>query len=1195
METLFTWLHLSDLHVRAPSAAAAGDALLTSLREDLSARGRERIDALVVTGDVVSSGRPEEYDAAGAFLLDAARGAAIGRERVFLVPGNHDVDRTADQAPVTGKLLAELRQGRRRFDAAIEAPRARAVITARLHAFSAFAAAFGPEGPEGVAPDELLWWSHAVEARAGLRVRLLGLSTPLLAEGDADRGCLRLGEAQLRQARETVRAGELVMALSHHPVRGGWLADERDAEAWLREHAHLHLTGHVHDPVAEEARTGAPGPFVWIAAGASPARRKIGLGSARRFGYSLGSIVRAADGTLSARIAPRRWSPEEKRFAVDEKALPDGHTFADRPLRLALPAQAPDAEPSPKSPGAPARAAALEPRPDRRGRDTGRDPGRDTGRDPRREEADPTDHDWGSTAGPAPAATERVGAIVPTRRAVAVPAKRTETPARRTEMPDPRREEEDPPPSRRAAPPPSRHGEKPAVRAVTAAAPSRAEAAPRREEPPPSRRGKQPAARPVAASRPARPELPATPATPATPPTPALFEGPSALPALPVPGFVDRADDRAALGALLVDPGVTCVVVVGLGGVGKTSLIQQLVATDARAVFAESAWIDGRDLHAELGRVAKRFGWRAADGPPTVDDAVRFLRGALESRRVLLVIDQVSPGLADARALPIPPAGSGSRTILTSRIVTLHEDLGKLARPLRLRTWDAAACRAHLRALVPALASEPEGGLDALVLRVGGLPLAVRLLARQLVRPEVTATSLLAWLERDALGALDAAARGADATAASTFRPSVDSLGPIEHRVLLALSACAPATRAAVVAAVAGLREDEATLSLEGLAGQSLVEWVPGVERPFRLHPVVRAVVGAQRGVDEARAAHERLVRAHLEDHGAPNDWQALERDVPEVLAAADRRLGRGDAAGAWDTLKAVMGLLDRRGQYGEVVALATRVLQAVPKDSPIAAAVLGDLGLFWCSLGDLDLAVGALQRALALAEKQGSAEAQARALGGLGRCAALRGELEKAVGFHQRAATLHELLGLRHLYANDLGNVGLLYRRMGDVANAIEQLERALAIHEQLGVSEGRAEVLGGLGLCLRDVGELETAAEHFQRALAIHEELGRRSGQATMLGNLGNTYRTLGRLDEAVVQLGRALAIYEELGLLDGQGAALGNLGACYRALGDAPRARAHFERALVALRGTNLPDDHPHVKAVLAGLAQPPQRRG
>ena len=40
METLFTWLHLSDLHVRAPSAAPAGDALLASLREDLSARTR---------------------------------------------------------------------------------------------------------------------------------------------------------------------------------------------------------------------------------------------------------------------------------------------------------------------------------------------------------------------------------------------------------------------------------------------------------------------------------------------------------------------------------------------------------------------------------------------------------------------------------------------------------------------------------------------------------------------------------------------------------------------------------------------------------------------------------------------------------------------------------------------------------------------------------------------------------------------------------------------------------------------------------------------------------------------------------------------------------------------------------------------------------------------------------------------------
>jgi tetratricopeptide (TPR) repeat protein/predicted MPP superfamily phosphohydrolase len=1262
MDTLFTWLHLSDLHVRAASASGAREAFLACLREDLPTRGRERLDAIVVTGDVAFSGRADEYDVAGAFLLDAARGAGLGPERVFVVPGNHDVDRATDQAPVTAKLLAELRQGRRRLDAAIEAPRARAVITTRLHAFSAFAAAFGPEGPAEVALDELLWWSHAVEGRGGLRVRILGLSTVLLADGDADRGCLRLGEAQLREAQATVRERELVIALSHHPVRGGWLADERDAEAWLREHAHLHLTGHVHDPIAEEARAGAPGPFVWVATGAAPARRKIGLGSARRFGYALGSIVRGPDGALAARIAPRRWVPEEKRFVPDEKALPEGQTFADRALRLASAAPAPktrtrsttpppkkpaaaekvekaatpepasvrvrvpapvrtpapppaderDAttprvnatpQPGPVSVGAPARAAALEPRPGR--------VVRDPRRDPRREEPEPTDHDWIS---PTATAAERAAASTPPRRAPEITSGRSEPPVRR----------EGPPPSRRSRPPapssPPVPETPPAPRAASTPAPRAASTpAPRAAATPAPSATATPAPRaaatagwtlsPNAAATPApnaaataAPNATATPApraaaTPgpgrAEPGPAALFEGPGALPATPVPYFVDRADDRIALRAALVDPVATCVVVTGLGGLGKTALVQQLVATDARAIFAESAWIDARDLAAELGRVAKRFGLRAAERAPTVDESVRFLRGVLESRRILLVIDNVNPGMADVRALPIPAAGSASRALLTSRIVTLHEDLGKLARPLRLAPWEPGTIRAHLREVAPALRSEPDAALDALGRGVGGLPLAVRLLGRQLLRPDVTVTSLRARLERDPLGALDAGARPGEASAASTFRPSVDGLGPSERRVLVALSACAPATRTAMVAEVAGVREDEAGMALEGLADQSLVEWLPDAERPFRLHPVIRAVLGAQPGAEDAVAAHDRMVRAHVEGHRDPNDWQALERDLPEVLAVTDRRLARGDVAGAWEPLRAVMGLLDRRGASGEIVAAANRVLQAAPPDGPLAAAILGDLGLLWCSLGDLTQAEGALGRALALAEEQGSAEAQARAVGGLARCAALRGELEKAVGLHRRSATLHELLGLRHLYANDLGNVGLLYRRMGNVGDAIEQLERALAIHEQLGVSEGRAEVLCGLGLCFRDIGEPEAGIEHFERALAIHEELGRRSGQATMLGNLGNTYRALGRHDRAIAHLGRALAIYEELGLLDGQGAALGNLGSCYRALGDTPRARDHFERALATLRRINLPDDHPHVKAMLAALAAPPKR--
>ncbi|APR77679.1 diguanylate cyclase/phosphodiesterase (GGDEF & EAL domains) with PAS/PAC sensor [Minicystis rosea] len=1118
METLFTWLHLSDLQIRAAhdEGQSPGERVLAALRYDVEERAGDPVDAVLVTGDVAATGQRDEYVEADAFLTQLVRAAGLGPERAHLVAGNHDIDRSADRAPLTAKLVAELRQGRRRFDAALEHERAREVLASRLYGFTVFAATFGPPVADDAPPEELLWWSHRAEGRAGLKVRFVGLCTSFVAEGDGDRGVLRIGERQLLDAAAAARSGELVVALSHHPARGGWLADERDVDAWLREHAHVHLTGHVHDPIADEARAGSPGTYVWIAAGATPAKRKLGLGAERRLGYARVSVVRADDGALSLRVEPRRWSPEGNRFVADDRNLPKGEPAVLRALRMALPITTTAPPPA-----------------------------------------------LGTL--PPPAATP---ASIPPPRASTSPAATRSTPPARAALPfaptRPAFEASDPSAEARpitVAPP--------AARPITTAPPAaRARLDPlqsaARRDTPGLRSALSDATRPA--------------------PSAGLFEGPGALPAMPVPLFGERAEALAALEDLLADPAVTGVVVAGPGGVGKTVIAQQLVATRASERFDESAWLDGRDLPAELGRVAKRFGFRP-ERAPRPEETVRFLRAALEERRALLVVDDLSP--TDVRLVPM--LGGASRVLVTSRLLTLHEDLGRGARRLHLDLWHDAACRAHLRALVPALAAEPDDILDALAQRVGGLPLAVRLVGRQLVRPDVTPESLLARLDRDPLATLDGGARGGESTLSSTFRPTFETLGAPLRRVLVALAACATATRADVVAEIAGVRQDEAALALEGFAEQSLVEHAPDAERPFRAMAAVRFFLRDQPGAAEAESTHEGLVLASVLAHGPdPARWSALARDLPEVLAVIDRRIERGDAAPAWEILKAIIGVLERHDRHADVAAIARRILRITPEGSATAAAVLADLGLSQCSLGDLSGAQKSLARALALAEGHGHREAEALALGGLGRMHATLGELDKALAHHRRAAAIHEALAMRTLLAVDLGNAGLALRRLGNVADAIAHLERALALHEESEL-DGRAEVLGGLGLCFRDRGDLAAAVDHFQRALEIHDMLGRRAGAATMLGNLGNTYRALGEIGRAVEHLTSALSIYEELGLLEGQGLALANLGACFRSIGETEKAREHAERALSILRRLGLPDEHPHVRTLLATLVE------
>jgi len=89
-------LHLSDLHFgTADQATIAYSQLATDLRQ----QGVERLDALVVSGDLVNRATAAEYAAAGLFLEQIKSGFGLKAQAVVLVPGNHDVSWTsADSA-----------------------------------------------------------------------------------------------------------------------------------------------------------------------------------------------------------------------------------------------------------------------------------------------------------------------------------------------------------------------------------------------------------------------------------------------------------------------------------------------------------------------------------------------------------------------------------------------------------------------------------------------------------------------------------------------------------------------------------------------------------------------------------------------------------------------------------------------------------------------------------------------------------------------------------------------------------------------------------------------------------------------------------------------------------------------------------------------------------------------------------------
>jgi predicted phosphodiesterase len=105
-----TWLHLSDWHQKGQEfdRKVVRDALMTDIRErqNISSDLRQ-IDFSVITGDIAFSGKAEEYDAATEHLLkpliEAWGIGDDGWKRLYVVPGNHDIDRN-----LVSKLKSEV-------------------------------------------------------------------------------------------------------------------------------------------------------------------------------------------------------------------------------------------------------------------------------------------------------------------------------------------------------------------------------------------------------------------------------------------------------------------------------------------------------------------------------------------------------------------------------------------------------------------------------------------------------------------------------------------------------------------------------------------------------------------------------------------------------------------------------------------------------------------------------------------------------------------------------------------------------------------------------------------------------------------------------------------------------------------------------------------------------------------------------
>ncbi len=236
--------HLSDFHF-SEERLLDQDEVLAGLVNDLAELVRNGLapDLVVITGDVANFGLPAEYELARSWLANHLLPAAgVGVDRLFIVPGNHDVRRSAVKSnPELSLAQSELLQRKdpdlvRQFLGS-----RRGSLLERHDAYLVFLQRLG------VAHPQTAWWNHRIRIH-GVELLLGGMDSAWMSWQDGEQGNLLLGRTQCQEVfRELAREpADLVLALVHHPwpYIAAW--DAAETEEYIREHVGVLLHGHLH-------------------------------------------------------------------------------------------------------------------------------------------------------------------------------------------------------------------------------------------------------------------------------------------------------------------------------------------------------------------------------------------------------------------------------------------------------------------------------------------------------------------------------------------------------------------------------------------------------------------------------------------------------------------------------------------------------------------------------------------------------------------------------------------------------------------------------------------------------------------------------------------------------------------------------------------------------------------------------------
>lgn len=309
------WLHLSDFHIGQENFGQSFilEKTISHIKEKLDA-GLEP-DMIFITGDIAFKGKKEEYERFYyEFLAPLEEFIPDLLSRLYMVPGNHDLDRNTNEGfdrimmlPITSPFLEPHPDSLPRRNMLIQ--RFKNFIENDL---TGHAAAF--ENQSGAYTKQITY--------RDTKIAIIGINTAWLCKDEKDFRNITPGKALVTKAIESVEPSDLIIVLGHHPI--DWIATEHAqpiGKIFGANHV-VYLHGHMHKAWSAP-NYGGGSHYLSIQCGATFQAKEGGK-------WKNGLIWANADlENQHIDLQPYEWNTGNQEWAIASDAFPNDQKSGD--------------------------------------------------------------------------------------------------------------------------------------------------------------------------------------------------------------------------------------------------------------------------------------------------------------------------------------------------------------------------------------------------------------------------------------------------------------------------------------------------------------------------------------------------------------------------------------------------------------------------------------------------------------------------------------------------------------------------------------------------------------------------------------------------------------------------------------------------------------------------------------------------